>query len=326
MLSSLNNLIEKSDGSISIAEFMNFALYDKQYGYYMKKNPIGLTGDFITAPEISQLFAETIAIWVILEWEKLGRPKSFGIAELGPGKGTMMFDIIGATKKYFFDYINIYLLEISPFLQKIQKKTLSGYKHKITWIDNLEKLPNQPTIFIVNEFFDALPIRQFIYKQKWYEQVVTLVGDKLNFALKTTDRVFGTVNENSVIELNESLSVIYNKIKNHIKCNGGTALIIDYGYTDKTYISTLQAVKAHRYHNVLNNIGEIDITAHVDFSLFTDCKLSTQRDFLHFYGIKERAAVLLKDANVIQAKEIMVALHRLTHPELMGEIFKCAVL
>lgn len=302
---------------------MDFALYDEQCGYYMNKNPIGREGDFITAPEISQIFGETIAIWVILEWEKLGKPEKFTIAELGPGKGTLMSDILRVTKKYFAEHVDIYMIEVSPFLQNTQKKTLASCKHNITWCEDILDLPKNPTIFVANEFFDALPIRQFICKdQSWYEKVVVITNDALGFSLISTDKSFDLVNEGSVLEINEGAQSIFNTMRYQIRCNGGAALMIDYGYTQKPYTSTLQAVKSHKYHDVLCNIGDVDITAHVDFSLFVNCKIMTQNVFLHLYGIRERAELLLKKACAQQT--IMCDLHRLTHPESMGGLFKCA--
>ena len=321
----LRNLIRKNSDFLSIAQFMDFALYNKEYGYYMNNNPIGKKGDFITAPEISQLFAETIAIWIILQWEKLGQPTKFTIVELGPGNGTMMSDIIRVTKKYFFDYVDIYLLEISPTLRNFQKNTLHQYKSNVTWCSSIDELPHQPTILIANEFFDAFPIRQFIYKNNWYEKGIISDNNKLSFSLKSTNKSFGIVKKNSVVEINEKANLTYNKIKDNINCNTGSALIIDYGYIKKPYISTLQAIKTHKYHNILKDIGETDITAHVDFSIFANCKILTQREFLYLHGIKERAGTLLKKANIKEAQEIMRALNRLTHPESMGELFKCLI-
>ncbi len=326
MIEALHNLIREHKNFITIEQFMDFALYDQTHGYYMKSNPIGKGGGFITAPEISQLFGETIAIWLILQWEKLGNPNSLNIVELGPGKGTLISDIIRVTHKYFRSFI--YLYEISPLLQQIQSKTLSNYTSNIHWLNNIDQLPAQPTIFIANEFLDALPIKQFLYKQgAWYENGVTIKNNTLNFANRATDRSFTIKPEGSILELNDRASKMFNKIKEFVKNNGGAGLIIDYGYTEPTYTSTIQAIKNHKHQkNILEDVSYSDITAHVDFSIFTGCKISSQCSFLSSYGIRERAGLLLKSAQPNEAQEIMQSLHRLIHPELMGELFKCAIL
>ncbi len=173
MLTYIHKLIDKNQGSISISDFMNAALYHKEYGYYMSKLPLGKDGDFITAPEISQLFGEIVAVWVMHTWEKLGKQSKFSLVELGPGKGTLIHDIIRVTRKYndFFDSVSIHLVEISPALQEVQKEELKGLD--INWHENIDSLPEQPTIFLANEFFDALPIDQFVYRNgEWYENRV----------------------------------------------------------------------------------------------------------------------------------------------------------
>ncbi len=323
MNNALTELINKNGGTISIAQFMNFALYDKQYGYYINKNPIGQ--DFITAPEISQLFAETIAIWIILQWKDLGKPQQFIIAELGPGKGTMISDILRTTHKYFSKYVEIYLFEVSPKLEQVQKKKLHNYNN-IFWLKNIEDLPDRPTILVANEFFDALPIRQFIYKNIWYERCIGMSNNSFSFTLKKTNTYFETKRENAIIEVNEPASIIFKKIKSQLNKNGGKALIIDYGYTKKPYISTLQGITNHKHSNILENIGNADITAHIDFSIFQNCQIMTQRNFLYSHGVKERAGILLKQANQKQAGDILLALHKLTATETMGELFKCVII
>lgn len=188
MLTYIHELIDKSQGSISISDFMNAALYHKEYGYYMNKLPLGKDGDFITAPEISQLFGETIAVWIMNTWEKLGKPSKFSLVELGPGKGTLIHDVIRVTKKYscFFSSMDIHLVEISPILQKIQKEKLKGLD--INWHTDVDNLPNQPTIFFANELFDALPIDQFIYRDGHQHRILKTLDYQLffyyNFKLK----------------------------------------------------------------------------------------------------------------------------------------------
>ena len=325
MIKALQDLIVSNGGSISIEQFMDFALYNEQYGYYMKQDPIGAQGDFITAPEISQLFAETISVWLMMKWEEIGSPKSFTNAELGPGKGTMMADIMRAAKKVFAHCCTeVYLMEISQRLHNAQQAKLSQYNVK--WFAQIKNLPPQPTIFVANEFFDAIPVKQYVYhKESWYEQHL---NQDLDYTLgaRTELHNHSKIQSGSVIEVNAQGQKIFSEIKSHIRAHGGAAVIIDYGYVDMPYVSTLQAVKDHQYHDILKNIGEIDITAHVDFSRFNECHVITQGQFLQTYGIKERAGQLLKNASYQQAKDIMSALHRLTSKDAMGELFKVAVL
>lgn len=323
-ISLLKELIAANNNALPLNDFMQFALYDLQYGYYINCNPINT--DFITAPEISQLFGEIIGIWVVLQWEQLGKPTQFNLVELGPGQGTLMLDIMRVAHKYISNYVSICLVEVSPILKEVQRKTLSAYSENTTWCNNIKDLLPAPTILIANEFFDALPIRQFTYRNnKWYEKCVAINHDKLALVDRETNNNFGEQDDGCVIEVNELAHKIFSNIKSFISSTSGAALMIDYGYTKSSGESTLQAVKEHKYHDILDNLGKVDITAHVDFSLFTDCKIISQRDFLYRYGIKERAAILLKKANAKEAKHVMQSLHRLTHPELMGELFKCAV-
>ena len=321
MMQALQSLIDVNGGSISMEQFIECALYHEKYGYYIKNNPIGVQGDFITAPEISQLFAETIAVWVILKWEELGKPKRFTLVELGPGQGTMMSDILRVTKRYFPRNVDVYLMEISHTLRDVQEKVL--FQYDINWFNHIQKLPNQPTIIVANEFFDAIPIRQYVYKNGWDE----LHLDKnLDYILKPADDFSSEhhVKQGAIIEKNVEGEKIFCDIKKHIDKNGGGILIIDYGYVQKPYSSTLQAVKDHKHHYVLKNIGDADITAHVDFSMFVGCNITTQAEFLHMYGLKERAGQLLKQAGNRQAQNIMSSLHRLTNVTEMGNLFKVA--
>jgi WPE domain-containing protein len=389
MLTYIHELIDKSQGSISISNFMNAALYHKEYGYYMSKLPLGKDGDFITAPEISQLFGEVIAVWIMHTWEKLGKPSKFSLVELGPGKGTLVHDIIRVTKKYssFFDSMSIHLVEISPALQKIQKEKLKGLD--INWHENIDNLPKQPTIFLANEFFDALPIDQFVYHdEKWYENRVIKQDDGVSFQCVTRpvplfrypnapslssqcvtlrskkkdgiiqvaqhrDPENSTLNEHTRWLCNknwipvsatcmtggfdsavvETCSVgveILKKLEKKIHNNKGAALIIDYGYVHSSYKSTLQSIRQHKYTNFLENVGNSDITALVNFQTLKDslkhvnCEILTQREFLYLFGIKERTQALMKNADDEQKNRIFSEFLRLT--ENMGTLFKAMLI
>ncbi|QIT36543.1 class I SAM-dependent methyltransferase [Wolbachia endosymbiont of Brugia pahangi] len=406
MLTYIYELIDKSQGSISISDFMNAALYHKEYGYYMNKLPLGNGGDFITAPEISQLFGEIIAVWVMHTWKKLGKPPKFSLVELGPGRGTLIHDIIRVTKKYgsFFSSMAIHLVEISPTLQKIQKEKLKGLG--ISWHENIDSLPEQPTIFLANEFFDALPIDQFVYRNgKWHENRVTkqndgassqcpfLVTPLLNtriqkkdpskLALKSRKKNVVTslslschpsapsflshcltlgsrkidrkqahystfsmklqknwipVSSNgmtegfdgAVVEVCSAGIEVLKKLEDKIMNNGGAALIIDYGYVYPSHKSTLQSVRQHKYANFLENVGNSDITALVNFQAlrdslrYVDCEISTQREFLYLFGIKERTQALMENASDEQKNRIFSEFLRLT--ENMGTLFKAILI
>ncbi len=177
MLTYIHELIYKNQGSISISDFMHAALYHEKYGYYMKLDS-NFVDDFITAPEISQLFGEIIAVWIMYTYEKLGKPQEFSLVEFGPGKGTLIKDVIRVTQKYnsFFCSMSIHLVETSPILRSMQEQTLKDFD--IEWHESIDNLPDLPTIFLANEFFDALPINQFVYYNKqWYENRVAKCND-----------------------------------------------------------------------------------------------------------------------------------------------------
>ncbi|MDG7052759.1 MAG: SAM-dependent methyltransferase [Wolbachia endosymbiont of Alcedoecus sp.] len=371
MLTYIHKLIDKNQGSISISNFMNAALYHKEYGYYMSKLPLGKDGDFITAPEISQLFGEIIAVWVMHTWEKLGKPSKFSLVELGPGKGTLIHDIIRVTGKYndFFDSVSIHLVEISPALQEIQKEKLKGLD--INWHENIDSLPEQPTIFLANEFFDALPIDQFVYRNgEWYENrltkqvnwvlpevadtgiqekdpgasfllsqytfLITQVADtgvqkkELCVPVSATQVTNKKLFDGAVVEVCPAGIEILKRLEEKIYNNKGAALIIDYGYVYPEYKSTLQSVKQHKYANFLENVGNSDITALVNFQAlrdsleYVDCEILTQREFLYLFGIKERTQALMKNASDEQKSRIFGEFLRLT--ENMGTLFKAMLI
>ncbi|WFW29976.1 MAG: SAM-dependent methyltransferase [Wolbachia endosymbiont of Menacanthus eurysternus] len=338
MLTYLHRLIDKNQGSISISDFMRIALYHNEYGYYMSKLSFGKDGDFITAPEISQLFGEIIAVWVICIWEKLGRPSKFSLVELGPGRGTLILDIIRVTRRYsdFFNSMSIHLIEISPILQKIQKQKLKSLD--VSWHENINSLPKQATIFLANEFFDALPINQFVYyNERWYENRVTkrdngslfIIADR--FSVKKEIMYFNTALNSklfygAVVEVSSFRIDILKKLEEKIYNNKGAALIIDYGYIYPEYRSTLQSLKQHKYVSIFEDIGSSDITALVNFQelidslRYVDYEILTQREFLYIFGIKERVQALMKNLNSTQKNKIFCEYLRLT--KNMGTLFK----
>ncbi len=333
MHSYLKKVIFDNGGAISVEQFMRIALYDMNCGYYMTQMPFGVFGDFVTSPEISQLFGEVIALWVLLYWEKMGSPSKFVLLELGPGRGTLISDIIRVLKKFkqCYSAVDIYLLEVSPKLQEVQYNTLQNVGEKVLWCRDINSIPNYPIIVVANEFFDALPIKQFIcVSDSWYERYIAVEDNKFKFINKLIDKNFQILNvnniDNPIIEVCDDAISIIKLIEHKILQNKGAAVIIDYGYIDPPYKSTMQSVKNHKYNNIFENVGNSDMTVHVDFTAlreslsFLNSYVMTQRDFLYNFGIRERLQILIENATEVQQQNLMTGFLRLT--ENMGSMFK----
>ena len=330
----------KKKNLLSLDQFIEESLYNKKLGYYMKKDPFGGKGDFITAPNISILFSEMIAIWIISFWESLKCPKKFNLIELGAGNGEMMRVMINTFKKFpiFKKACNINILEKSTLLKKLQNKNIKD--KDINWLKDINRLDDFPSIFIANEFFDALPIKQFIKRRNnWYERHVKLNilkdseyldipfnMEKFEKKIKIKISYKQNFIEYSPLTM-EYLKVITNKIKS----NNGGILIIDYGYTDKILKNTLQAVSKHKYSNVLGVFGKSDITYNLSFDLLDQivkklgslCSLITnQKEFLMKLGIMERAEILTKNMPFIKKASVYFRLKRLIDKSQMGNLFK----
>ena len=330
----------KKSGEIPLDKFIDLSLYNKKIGYYMKKNPFGKKGDFITAPNISRLFSEMIAIWIISFWKNLGSPRNFNLIELGAGNGEMMKVLLESFQNFpsFLESCNIIIHEKSPILIRIQKEKLS--KSKIIWVSQINKIKKNPSIFIANEFFDAMPIRQFRKQGNiWYEKFVNFENySKASFIEKKTDikkiekRLNFKISQNqSFIEYSEFGFDYLKNISDIMKKNTGGLLIIDYGYLEKKMKNTLQAVSNHKFANILDNIGGVDITHNINFELFKkftqklgglDNNLNTQKNFLIKMGIKERAEILSRNKNFSKKADIFYRLNRLIDEKQMGTLFK----
>ena len=330
----------KKNLKLPLDKFINFSLYNKESGYYMKKNPFGKEGDFITAPNISRLFSEMVAIWIVSFWQSLGSPKKFNLIELGAGNGEMMKIILESFQNFPFllKSCNFIIHEKSPSLVRIQKKKLNQYP--ITWVSRIEKLKEYPSLFLANEFFDSIPIKQFKKKDnKWFEKYVKFKSKKSIFFFdkevdikKVEKNINFKISQNqNFIEFSKGGFDYLKKISRVIKKNTGGLLLIDYGYTDKKMRNTLQAIKNHKFANILNNIGNIDITHKINFSLFNKFTkqtkgleniLTTQRDFLLKIGIKERAEIISKDKNFLKKADMYYRLNRLIDEKQMGNLFK----
>ena len=332
-------MILKNNNKISLDKFINKALYDKKNGYYMTKNPIGYKGDYVTSPNISIMFSEIIAIWIISFWEKLKHPKKINIVELGAGNGEMMFQILNSIEKFkdFKLASNYYIVEKSPYLKNLQKKKINSYK--IKWIDNINKIPKYPSIFLANEFFDALPIKQFTKKNnKWFEKYIIFKNKKLQFCEKKTSSYFIEKLIKEKITKNQrfieysplafkKLEIISNIVK---KQNGGL-LIIDYGYDNKNMFNSLQSIKNHKHTNFLENYYKSDITHLINFNLFKKkikklnldlIKLTSQREFLLKMGILERAEIISRNLPFSKKADIFFRIKRLIDIKEMGSLFK----
>ncbi len=325
-------------GPISVAEFMAEALGHPQHGYYMRKDPFGRTGDFITAPEISQMFGELVGLWCAEVWRLMGGPSAFNLIELGPGRGTLMQDALRAAHVLpaFGEAASIHLVETSPVLRDMQAVTLGD--HHPAWHDDLTRIPDGPLIVIANEFFDALPVHQFIRTDDgWRENVVTVDGDRLvlttspaatpaNALLSGQD----TAAAGDIAELCPAAISIATGLAERIAEHGGAVLAIDYGYTEPTGEATLQAVRQHERHHFLSDPGTADLTAHVNFKDLQDAAQPhttvygpvPQGDFLRNLGIEMRAEQLMQRATADQRTAIETARRRLIDPAEMGTLFK----
>jgi len=333
-------MLIKKDKILTIDKYIYNALYNKKNGYYMSVNPFGEKGDFTTAPNISILFSEMIAIWIISFWENLKCPKKFNLIELGAGNGEMMMDIIKSFERFpsFKKCCKINILEKSLHLKKIQKIKLKN--KKIKWLKNLEELSKIPNIFIANEFFDALPIKQFIKKKnKWYERNVKISKlkkpkflDILTDIKKFEKKIGLNISyKQNFIEFSPLLLDYLKKISKKINiCNGGI-LIIDYGYINSQMKNTLQSVLGHRYNNLLNNFSNADITYNLNFKLIEkilkkfNLKINgstNQKKFLTNLGILKRAEIISKKLTFSQKANLYYRVKRLIDKNLMGELFK----
>lgn len=328
-----------ASGSISIADYMALALSHPEHGYYIKRDPFGARGDFITAPEISQIFGEMIGIWCAQMWAQMGMGP-ISIVELGPGRGTLMADLLRATKSAanFHDSITIHMVETSPTLAHAQYQRLRDDHPRIEWLDSVEELPKTKILIIANEFFDALPIKQYVMTDEGMRERRVTWNDTLGileFVLAEPGLALAksgnAIPVGTVMEHSPASRGVMRQLASHVHQYGGAGLIIDYGYLGDAHHDTLQALKAHLFHPVLAEPGEADITAHVDFtSLMTISRdagnmvpeLVSQGEFLVRMGAQLRLEMLLRHAVGDQRDHLITGLQRLISPQAMGELFK----
>jgi SAM-dependent MidA family methyltransferase len=335
------SLIEAS-GPLSVADYMALCLFDPAYGYYSTREPFGVGGDFTTAPEISQMFGELVGVWIYEAWQSAGAPSPVTIAEIGPGRGTLMKDVLrtlGKLHPLLVRSAGFALIETSPRLTGIQKRTLDGAEAEISWHTGIETLPPAPLILVGNELFDALPVRQYVRTAAgWRERVVGLDRDgQLAFmagpgapdeALLPPEAADAA--EGAIVELAPARTALMEAVAARLAGHGSAALFIDYGYLEPGIGDTLQAVRRHEYDNVLAHPGEADLTAHVDFSALASvarsqgltASLSTQGDFLLRMGLLERAGALGAKGDETLRDKLRSEVERLAGPDAMGELFK----
>ncbi|MCF6123104.1 class I SAM-dependent methyltransferase [Mesorhizobium sp. M7A.F.Ca.CA.001.07.2.1] len=329
-------------GPIPINEYMAMCLFDPADGYYTTREPFGAAGDFITAPEISQMFGELVAVWMYQAWQASGRPLPATIAEIGPGRGTLMKDMLRTLSRLDPDLASgatFAMIETSPRLTEVQKQTLGATPFAVGWHETIETLPQQPLFIVGNELFDAVPIRQFLRAGAgWRERVVGLdeTNDLCFFAgagsvdptLLPADATQAP--QGSIAEVAPARTALMATIAERISRHGGAGLFIDYGHLQPGVGDTLQALRSHDHEDVLANPGEADLTSHVDFAALAaivrahglEAHLTTQGDFLLGMGILERAGRLGADAGQAARERIAGDVERLAGPQAMGELFK----
>ena len=339
----MNRIINilKQKKSIPLDQFINIALYDKKFGYYMKKNPFGKEGDFITSPLVSNLFAEMLAIWCVSFWEHIKKPKKILIVELGPGDGSLCKDLLKVFKKFnnFYNSLEINLLEISKKLKTIQKIKINN--KKVKWINKVEDINGGPVIFLGNEFFDALPIKQ-IYKKKdlFFEKYVCFSNsdNKIKFLYKRANknlikriRKLNIIYKGNIIEYPIEAIKYLIEISKKINKFGGALLAFDYGYKVNENYNTLLSIKKHHQINLLKRPGDADITSHINFKLFNQIlkkknlkveKIITQNEFLKKMGIIERADIISRKMTFKEKANLFFRLKKLLDFKEMGSIFK----
>ena len=338
--------IQKRKCGISLEKFIDICLFDNE-GYYETSNPLGRSGDFITSPEISQLFGEILGLYIHSLWHDKYKEK-FNLIELGPGNGTLLIDILRITKPLvnFHNLLNIHLIEKNIYLVNKQKQNLQLSKFdniNIKWHDDFINIDQRPSIIYANEFFDCLPIRQFIKEDNnWYEKNVNF-NKKTKFffyqhSLVNNDKILNKLakyKKNNIVELSEHRENFFRKICDFVSKSSGSIIIIDYGYSEFLKKFTLQSVFNHRPSNLLDNLGKQDITSLVDFNTLIDIAKNynfnvdifcNQKEFLLANGILERKNKITKNCTIEQKKTIEDDCDRLVNEKQMGSFFKFLIL
>jgi SAM-dependent MidA family methyltransferase len=334
----------KAAGPMPVAEFMQICLSDPQHGYYATRDPLGASGDFTTAPEVSQMFGELIGLWMAAVWKQMGAPENVRVIELGPGRGTLMKDALRAAKVMpdFLAAAVVHLVDISGPLRARQEATLASVTVPKFWHASLDEVPAGPSIVIANEFFDALPVNQAVKQDGgWHTRVVRLdEHDLLEFgvapeSIPQFERLLPPrvrdAKDGEIFEWRSDRAAL--ELARRIVRDKGAALVIDYGHAASDVGDTLQAVGGHAFAEPLSAPGTVDLTAHVDFEALVRTAESMgaacfgpieQSELLRNLGIETRAHTLKANADRIKAREIDNALARLVgrSQKGMGSLFK----
>lgn len=332
----------KATGPISVADYMALCLFDGQAGYYTTRDPFGKDGDFITAPEISQMFGELLGVWCVDAWAALGSPQDFVLCEIGPGRGTLMSDLLRTAARIspaFITAAKVTMVEISDRLTQIQQATLVNAGSPIEWRKQISEIASGPIVLVANELFDAVPSRQYVKANgRFVERMISIDADgNLVFAAGS-----GSIEqallpmgadiapEGSVFEIAPARSALMQEIAARVGQDRGAALLIDYGHLSQGYGDTLQALSRHAPIDTLDTPGAADVTTHVDFYSLAQaaraegCKTSAmaQGDFLLAMGLLDRAGALGHGKSPEFQDQIHLDVERLAGPEQMGTLFK----
>jgi NADH dehydrogenase [ubiquinone] 1 alpha subcomplex assembly factor 7 len=331
----------RAHGPMTIAAYMAVALHDPKAGYYARRNPLGAAGDFVTAPEISQIFGELIGLWCADLWRRMGSPDPVVLAELGPGRGTLMADFLRASRRAagFREALRLHLVEASPLLRETQRQSLRDIGP--AWVSSFDEVPEGPLLLVANEFLDALPIRQLVRgRVHWAERMVGASDSgRLDFvdgpeSAALTLLVPAARRDSPpgvVVEIRPPAAALAAALAERLNKHPGAALFIDYGYAGGSPGDTLTAIGAHRAADVLGRPGEVDLSAHVDFAAFAAAAReagatvhgpATQCAFLTALGAATRLEALLQNANPAQSHAVESGLRRLIDPQEMGTLFK----
>ena len=331
-------LLIAEEGPLSVERFMTLALQHPRHGYYTTRNPFGRAGDFVTAPDVSQMFGELVGLWAAQVWLAMGAPPAFPLVELGPGRGTMMADALRAARTVpgFGDAAALHLVDSSPVLRAAQAEALRASGATPTWHNAIETLPGGPAVVLANEFFDALPVRHYVRgADGWHERQVGLDADgRLVFgaAAEPIAVAAGSAPPGTLLEIGAAARRVAAQLGRRIAAEGGALLALDYGHARSAFGETLQAMRAHAFVDPLQTPGEADLTTHVDFAALRGAVEDAgarawgpvpQGAWLERLGIRARAAALTARATPAQAEAIAAALARLTAPtSSMATLFK----